>query len=84
MTECVDKLCQVKRASAAPWDGPHHFAELKRCLAGRTLEAYQKVKQGYFLDPVDETKAIFDDCVQLIYTNLYSQPRPGDHLKLYI
>ena len=34
LAETVNKLDQVKRASTAPWDGPRHFAELERCLAG--------------------------------------------------
>ena len=84
MTECVDKLRHVKRASTAPCDGPRHFAELESCLAGWPLEACQKVKQEYFPDPADETEAKFHDCVQLICVDLYDQPRPGDHLKLYI
>ena len=48
------------------------------------MESYRKVKQEYFPDPGDKTEANFDDCVQLICTDLYSQPHPGDHLKPYI
>ena len=54
------------------------FSELER------WPKYWKVKQEYFPDPADETEANFDDCIQLICTDLYGQPHPGGHLKLYI
>ena len=71
LTETVNKLDQVKRASMAPSDGPRHFAELERCLAGRAMNSFCKIKQEYFPDPGDETVGNYDDFVQLICTDLF-------------
>ena len=48
------------------------------------MNSFRKIKQEYFPDPADETVANYDDLVQLICTDLYGQPHPGDHLKLYM
>ena len=80
----LEDVREAYLGTAAPWDGPRRFTELKHCLRGKARTQYIFIVARDYPNAVDKTHANYEELRRQIITAMSDHILPGEKVRTYL